>query len=222
MSLPDPVKIYALPILLSFISAFSGVKVADINRASSQDQLLVQQLQDEREINRVLKEKLFKLEIDFVDLKAQVTKTFANEDIAKAVFAGLQKPAWIKRVDNITSDKPDITLWYLNPAYSEKYGVSYPKYRGKSDATIWGDQIARGFFLADMRVLSDMGSRCGLEKVYESVPKGITLHERYENLMQLNVVETYICKWIIQLPSGLYIAGLDVGQVPDGLKEVYQ
>lgn len=56
-------------------------------------------------------------------------------------------PAWLK--------SPDLReMLYINPAYTEKFGITYPGYGGQPDSAVWDDDTAAAFCKNDLRVLA--------------------------------------------------------------------
>lgn len=56
-------------------------------------------------------------------------------------------PAWLKSPDTRE-------MLYINPAYTEQFGISYPEYGGQTDCAVWDDDTAEGFCKNDLIVLA--------------------------------------------------------------------
>lgn len=51
-------------------------------------------------------------------------------------------PAWLKRWD---SKRGEFVMRWINPAYTEKYGITPEEYQDKPDSEVWSDEIAKRF-----------------------------------------------------------------------------
>lgn len=143
----------------------------------------------------VLERKVFSQNAEILQLQMQLASAEESEEILFSYIDSMPYPAWIKRVQG-DADNPDFVMWHLNPEYSESFGVTLNKYKGKSDFDIWPNETAYSFYKNDIAVLNIMDSNCNYETF------------QVEALDPYSVTATrYVCKWVINYNGKLAIAG---------------
>lgn len=109
--------------------------------------------------------KIIELTSQVFRLQSQLDKDLNIVDMFEKFMDGLPFEAWLKEV-YYENNVPQIKMLLINKQYEFKYGVSRIRYRGATDAQIWGDAVAKVFRENDLEVLYAKSSRV----FYETYP----------------------------------------------------
>lgn len=81
----------------------------------------------------------------------------ASQELLANFVESSPLPMWIKDIEGI--------MRFINAAYERIYGIDRLRYIGKSDADIWGKDLAAEFKKRDEEVLSGKTVHYGIEQV---------------------------------------------------------
>lgn len=145
---------------------------------------------------------VFDQQDQIITLKNNLQNKVDPYKVIENYLAMVPYPAWVKEF-NQDYEKPVFTMWYINPSYTEMFGITRQKYYGKTDAEVHDKKIAEVAYLSDKEVIDSLDYLC-----YHFIePVGVVATEGER-------LEGYVCKWPFMLANKLAIAGTIVNSPP--------
>lgn len=112
--------------------------------------------------------KIIELTSQVFRLQSQLDKELNIVDMFENFMDGLPFEAWLKEVTYDADGRPTFRMITVNKRYEFAYDVTRSRYKGATDAEIWGQAVADEFRKHDLKVLRTKSSVVTYEEYPES------------------------------------------------------
>lgn len=99
--------------------------------------------------NNELQVRLFKTQIEMVDLRAQLKDTVNHSEVLQGYLEAMPIPAWIK----IQREDGQFEMVFINEHYTSAYGTTKKEYIGATDFDIHPHDLALAYRASDLAVV---------------------------------------------------------------------
>lgn len=189
--LSHPITTAIGSIVVSIVAATGGY-IASTQEAKVADSNIVQSA---FERTKFLETRLFEAQTELVKLKISRAEIGSEGDAVKELMRKDPSPSFIKLISNPLSKRPNITNWYINPAYERQFGYARERYFGKTDYQVWGVEVGNQFYLNDLYSLRTRVATC-IKETFPSSPRANS-----------ELITANVCKWVFKMDGHLALYG---------------